>query len=40
VAIKFRHQKNPLERCSNITLLQSYHNKRGDTVNIYGVKGP
>ncbi len=40
VAIKFRHQRNPLEHCSNITLLQSYHNERGDTVNIYSVNRP
>ncbi|MBY0378513.1 MAG: hypothetical protein K2Q33_08125, partial [Gammaproteobacteria bacterium] len=40
VAIKFRRKNNPLEQCSNLKLLQSYRNKRGDTVNIYGVNRP
>lgn len=37
VVIKFRKQTNPLEKCTNLHLVQSYRNARNDRVNIYEV---
>ncbi len=37
VVIKLRKKTNPLEKCTDLHLVQSYHNARGDRVNIYEV---
>jgi hypothetical protein len=37
VAVKFRHYRDPLAHCTNLKLVQSYHNERDSIANIYEV---
>jgi hypothetical protein len=37
VAVKFRHHQDPLAHCTNLKLVQSYHNEKDAVANIYEV---